>query len=137
MYCLPVLKRGIVFKQKRFNNNIFVSLGNPHRLALLSALKSEKFFLGTDSAPHATETKENSCGCAGIFSAYNALELYLDAFEEAEALEHFHSFCCVNGAKFYNLPLSSNNKTKVYFEKRNDFGNFHFKRKLTAKAERR
>jgi dihydroorotase len=84
MYCLPILKRG-----------------NPHRLALLEALKSPKFFLGTDSAPHAMEEKLKDCGCAGCFSGLTALELYLEAFEEANALEHFEAFASLNGPKFY------------------------------------
>ena len=87
MYCLPVLKRG-----------------DPHRLALLGALSSPKFFLGTDSAPHERSEKEKDCGCAGCFSALSALELYLEAFEEADAMEHFQAFACENGPRFYGLP---------------------------------
>jgi dihydroorotase len=87
-YCLPILKRG-----------------NPHRLALLRAIASgsPKFFLGTDSAPHAQSEKEKDCGCAGCFTANAALELYLEAFEEVGALEHFENFACHNGPAFYGL----------------------------------
>lgn len=89
LYCLPLLKRG-----------------DPHRKALLSAIKSgsKKFFLGTDSAPHAQSEKEKECGCAGCFTAATAIELYLEAFEEVDALEHFENFACKNGAEFYGLP---------------------------------
>jgi dihydroorotase len=94
-YCLPILKRG-----------------NPHRLALLRAIASgsPKFFLGTDSAPHAQSEKEKDCGCAGCFTAYSAIELYLEAFEEADALEHFENFACKNGAAFYGIEP---NKSKM------------------------
>lgn len=91
MYCLPVLKR------------------EQHRLALIDAIRSgnKKFFLGTDSAPHIKSTKEASCGCAGIFSAPNALELYLEAFEEANATQHFEAFASFNGPDFYGLPRNT------------------------------
>ena len=93
-YCLPILKRG-----------------NPHRLALLGAIASgsPKFFLGTDSAPHAQSEKEKDCGCAGCFTANIALELYLEAFEEVDALDHFENFACKNGPAFYGLPAYSGN----------------------------
>jgi dihydroorotase len=90
-YCLPVLKREV------------------HRQALLQAAisGSPKFFLGTDSAPHERGTKESSCGCAGCFSAPYALELYLQAFESANALEKFEAFASFYGADFYGLPRNT------------------------------
>jgi len=89
MYCLPVLKRG-----------------NPHRTALLGAIKSKspKFFLGTDSAPHYQSDKEKDCGCAGCFSAMTAIELYAEAFDQVDALDGLEAFACHNGADFYRLP---------------------------------
>ena len=86
-YCLPVIKR------------------EQHRLALLKAATSgnPKFFLGTDSAPHTTETKENACGCAGCFSAPIALELYAEAFDSADALDKLEGFASFYGADFYRL----------------------------------
>ena len=93
-YCLPVLKREM------------------HREALVEAATSgnPKFFLGTDSAPHARNTKEAACGCAGIYTAHAALELYAAAFEEAGALDKLEDFASVFGAQFYGLPL---NEAKV------------------------
>ena len=87
-YCLPVLKREV------------------HRRALLAAAISgnPKFFLGTDSAPHARHTKETGCGCAGCYTAHAALELYAEAFEEANALERLEGFASFHGADFYGLP---------------------------------
>ncbi len=98
-YCLPVLKR------------------EQHRLALLKAATSgnPKFFLGTDSAPHITETKENACGCAGCFSAPIALELYAEAFESANALAKLEGFASFYGADFYGLPR---NKGAITLEKK-------------------
>jgi dihydroorotase len=89
-YCLPVLKR------------------ETHREALVEAATSgnPKFFLGTDSAPHARNTKEAACGCAGIYTAHAALELYAAAFEEAGALDKLEGFASVFGAQFYGLPLN-------------------------------
>jgi dihydroorotase len=89
-YCLPVLKR------------------ESHREALVEAATSgnPKFFLGTDSAPHARPTKETGCGCAGIYTAHAALELYATAFEEAGALDRLEGFASVFGAQFYGLPLN-------------------------------
>ena len=94
-YCLPVLKR------------------EQHRLALVKAATSgnPKFFLGTDSAPHTTETKENACGCAGCFSAPIALELYAEAFESANALDKLEGFASFYGADFYRLPRNSGTVT--------------------------
>jgi len=87
-YCLPILKREI------------------HREALVKAATSgnPKFFLGTDSAPHLTHLKENSCGCAGCYSAFAALELYAQAFENANALDKLEEFASFYGADFYRLP---------------------------------
>lgn len=98
-YCLPVLKR------------------ESHRLALVKAAisDSKKFFLGTDSAPHAKNKKENACGCAGIFSAPLAMELYARAFEENNALDKLEAFASFNGADFYGLPR---NKSKITLEKK-------------------
>lgn len=89
-YCLPVAKR------------------EHHRLALRRAATSgsAKFFLGTDSAPHAREAKESACGCAGIFNAPFALESYLAVFEEEGALDRFEAFASENGPRFYGLPLN-------------------------------
>ncbi|WP_338243872.1 dihydroorotase [Aurantiacibacter hainanensis] len=97
-YCLPVAKR------------------EKHRLALRRAATSgnPKFFLGTDSAPHAREAKESACGCAGIFNAPFALESYLAVFEEEGALDRFEGFASEHGPRFYNLPL---NETKVTLER--------------------
>jgi dihydroorotase len=87
-YCLPVLKR------------------NTHQAALLRAATSgsPRFFLGTDSAPHATGRKETACGCAGCYTAHAALELYAEAFEAAGALDRLEAFASHFGADFYRLP---------------------------------
>jgi dihydroorotase len=87
-YCLPVLK------------------AEPDRVALVAAATSgdPRFFLGTDSAPHARHTKEAACGCAGIFSAHAAIELYAEAFERAGALGRLEGFASEFGADFYRLP---------------------------------
>ena len=97
-YCLPVLKR------------------ETHRAALLRAATSgsTKFFLGTDSAPHARHTKEAACGCAGCYTALTAMELYAEVFEAAGALDRLESFASFNGADFYRLPR---NAGKVTLEK--------------------
>ncbi|MFB0610907.1 dihydroorotase [Aurantiacibacter poecillastricola] len=94
-YCLPVAKR------------------EKHRLALRRAATggSAKFFLGTDSAPHAREAKESDCGCAGIFNAPFALESYCAVFEAENALDRFESFASENGPKFYGLPLNEDRIT--------------------------
>ncbi len=94
-YCLPVLKR------------------EAHREALVEAATSgnPKFFLGTDSAPHARGAKETACGCAGIYTAHAALELYAAAFEEAGALDKLEGFASVFGAQFYGLPLNRDSVT--------------------------
>ena len=89
-YCLPVVKR------------------EEHRLAVRKAAVSgsPRFFLGTDTAPHAREAKESACGCAGIFNAPFALESYLTVFEEEAALDRFEGFASEHGARFYGLPLN-------------------------------
>ncbi|MBA3580891.1 MAG: dihydroorotase [Gammaproteobacteria bacterium] len=94
-YCLPILKREV------------------HRLALVRAATShnKKFFLGTDSAPHARHTKETSCGCAGIYTAHAAMELYAEAFEKANALDALEDFASHYGADFYKLPRNQNKIT--------------------------
>ncbi|MFA6970141.1 MAG: dihydroorotase [Gallionella sp.] len=90
-YCLPILKREM------------------HREALVKAATSgsPKFFLGTDSAPHAQHTKENACGCAGCYSAHSAIELYAEAFEAAGALDKLEAFASFYGADFYCLPRNT------------------------------
>ncbi|MCF7521647.1 dihydroorotase [Neisseria sp. ZJ106] len=97
-FCLPVLKR------------------ESHRQALVAAVtgeKSHKFFLGTDSAPHAKTAKENACGCAGMFSAMTAIELYAEVFEQADALDKLEAFSSKNGARFYGLPENTDTLTLV------------------------
>ncbi len=88
LYCLPVLKR------------------RSHQEALIAAATSgnAKFFLGTDSAPHARESKESACGCAGCFSHPAALELYVEVFDRAGALDRLEGFASHHGADFYGLP---------------------------------
>ena len=90
-YCLPVLKR------------------ETHREALVAAATSgnAKFFLGTDSAPHAKQTKEAACGCAGCYTAYAAIELYAEAFEQAGALDQLEKFASFNGPDWYGLPRNT------------------------------
>lgn len=94
-YCLPVLK------------------AEQHREAVINAATSgdARFFLGTDSAPHARSHKESDCGCAGIFSAANAIELYADIFEQVNALNNLEAFASEYGAVFYGLPLNENRIT--------------------------
>jgi dihydroorotase len=90
-YCLPVLKR------------------ESHRQALLAAAVSgnPKFFLGTDSAPHAQNAKEAACGCAGCYTAHAGIELYVEAFEAAGALDRLEGFASFFGADYYGLPRNS------------------------------
>ena len=90
-YCLPIVKR------------------EEHRLALLEAATSgsNKFFLGTDSAPHEQMTKESSCGCAGIYSAFSAMQLYAEVFDSVGKLSMLEDFSSVHGANFYGLPVNS------------------------------
>jgi len=94
-YCLPILKR------------------ETHRQALVAAATSgnPRFFLGTDSAPHAKGTKENACGCAGCYSAPVALELYAEVFDEAGALERLEGFASRFGADYYGLPRNADKVT--------------------------
>ncbi len=95
MYCLPVLKR------------------EEHRWALIGAATSgnPKFFLGTDSAPHARNAKESACGCAGIYTAHAALELYAEVFEAANALDKLEGFASFHGPDFYRLPRNAGTVT--------------------------
>ena len=90
-YCLPVLKR------------------EQHRQALVAAATSgnPKFFLGTDSAPHLRQAKEAACGCAGIYTAHAAIELYAEAFEQAGALDRLEAFASHFGPDFYGLPRNT------------------------------
>lgn len=96
-YCLPVLKR------------------EHDRQALIDAATSDdpRFFLGTDSAPHARHTKETACGCAGVFSAHAAIELYAEAFEQAGHLDRLQAFASERGADFYGLPRNRTTITLV------------------------
>ncbi len=97
-YCLPVAKR------------------ERHRLALRKAATSgaQKFFLGTDSAPHAKNAKESACGCAGVFNAPFALESYAKTFEEEGALDNLEAFASLNGPQFYGLPM---NEERIVLER--------------------
>ncbi len=99
MYCLPVAKR------------------EPHRLALRRAATSgsPKFFLGTDTAPHPVVDKERDCGCAGIFSAPVAIEIYAQVFDEENALDALEAFASLNGPRFYGLPL---NEERITLERK-------------------
>lgn len=97
LYCLPVLKR------------------NRHQKALRDAVASgdKRFFLGTDSAPHAKDRKEAACGCAGCYSAYGAIGLYADIFEELGILDKLEAFASFNGPDFYGLPRNTDTITLV------------------------
>lgn len=90
-YCLPILKREV------------------HRQALVQAATSggPRFFLGTDSAPHPKGLKEHACGCAGCYTALHAMELYVQAFEEADALDKLEAFASFHGPDFYGLPRNT------------------------------
>lgn len=96
-YCLPILKR------------------NTHQEALLDAATSgnPKFFLGTDSAPHARHAKEAACGCAGCYTAYAAIELYAEAFDRRGALDKLEGFASQFGPDFYGLPRNSERITLI------------------------
>ena len=97
LYCLPILKREI------------------HREALVAAAISgnPKFFLGTDSAPHARHTKENDCGCAGMYTAHAGIELYAEAFAAENALDRLEGFASFFGADYYGLPRNTEKMTLV------------------------
>lgn len=99
LYCLPILK------------------GEEHRQALLAAATSgsHKFFLGTDSAPHAVDAKESACGCAGIFTAHAAIELYTEAFDQVGALDKLEDFGSSFGADHYGIPRST---ARIVLEKK-------------------
>lgn len=96
-YCLPVLKR------------------ENHRLKLIQAATrpGDKFFAGTDSAPHARHAKESSCGCAGIYNSHIAIEVYAEIFEKEGRLDQLESFTSRNGARFYNRPLNDSKITLI------------------------
>ena len=96
-YCLPILKR------------------RTDQEALLKAATSghSKFFLGTDSAPHAQAKKESACGCAGVYNAFSAIELYAQIFEQEQALNQLEKFSSINGPKFYGLPINETTITLV------------------------
>jgi len=96
-YCLPVVKR------------------ERHRLALLKAAGQHpaKFFAGTDSAPHPQQAKESACGCAGIYSAHAAIELYAEAFEQLDDFTHFEAFMSISGPAFYQLPVNKKHITLI------------------------
>jgi len=96
-YCLPILKR------------------EEHRQALIKAATSgnPKFFLGTDSAPHSRRSKETACGCAGIYTAHAALELYAEAFDAAGSLDKLEGFASFHGADFYGLARNQRRMTLV------------------------
>jgi len=94
-YCLPILKRNI------------------HQAALVKAATSgsNKFFLGTDSAPHADDKKESACGCAGAYTSHAAIELYAEVFEQENALDKLEAFASFNGPDFYQLPRNTDTIT--------------------------
>jgi len=96
-YCLPILKR------------------REHQEALVKAATSgdHRFFLGTDSAPHVTHTKENACGCAGVFNAPNTMSCLATVFESENALDKLEAFTSVNGPNFYQLPVNTGKMTLV------------------------
>ncbi|NRB32188.1 MAG: dihydroorotase [Rhizobiaceae bacterium] len=96
-YCLPVAKR------------------EKHRLALRAAATSgdRRFFLGTDSAPHPTDLKENACGCAGCYTSINTMSLLAHVFEEEDALDRLQDFASINGPTFYGLPVNQTEMTLV------------------------
>ena len=100
-YCLPVLKREI------------------HRSSLVKAVisESDKFFLGTDTAPHLTHDKESECGCAGVFNATYSMSILAQIFDNENSIKNLESFVSKNGAKHYNLPL---NKEKIKIKKLNE-----------------
>lgn len=100
LYCLPILKRGT------------------HREALVTAATSgnPKYFLGTDSAPHARPTKETACGCAGVYTAHAAIELYAEVFDRADALDKLEAFAGFHGPDHYKLPRNTDRITLTRHE---------------------
>lgn len=104
-YCLPVAKR------------------ETHRLALRAAATSgdSRFFLGTDSAPHPTDLKENACGCAGCYTSINTMSLLAHVFEEEDALEQLQNFASVNGPQFYQLPVNQSQLTLIKTDQKASF----------------
>ncbi len=107
-YCLPVLKRNI------------------HQQALRNAVStgSKKFFLGTDSAPHEKHNKENACGCAGCYSAWSAIELYTQVFDELGCLDKLEGFASLHGADFYGLPRNTSTITLIKTKLANPRANY-------------
>ena len=101
LYCLPILK------------------AEHHRLALLNAATSgsPKFFLGTDSAPHPTSEKESACGCAGIYTAHAAIELYAEAFDSVGALDKLNDFASIFGSQHYNCQARDGPQKTITLEK--------------------
>ncbi len=97
LFCLPILKR------------------QQHQQALITAATSgsHQFFLGTDSAPHAQHMKESACGCAGCYTAYSAIELYAETFDEAQSLDKLEGFASFYGADFYGLPRNEKSITLI------------------------
>lgn len=96
-YCLPIVKR------------------EQHRQALLIAASqhADRFFAGTDSAPHTRDAKESACGCAGIYTAHAAIELYAEAFEQADDFSQYETFMSLSGPKFYRVPINSESITLI------------------------
>jgi dihydroorotase len=96
-YCLPILKR------------------REHQEALLNIATSAhpKFFFGSDSAPHTQNSKENACGCAGIYTGHASIELLTEVFHQENALDNLQTFCSINGANFYKLPLNQQKLTLI------------------------
>lgn len=103
-YCLPILKKNI------------------HRKAICHAILSgnKKFFLGTDSAPHTTSSKESACGCAGVFSASVAMPYLIDWFDKSNSLDLLENFCCLYGAMHYELPINDEKITFIKKEENQD-----------------
>jgi len=102
LYCLPILK------------------AEQHRRALIGAATSgsPKFFLGTDSAPHVTQTKEAACGCAGVYTAHAAVEFYVTAFDMENALDKLEGFCSRFGAEHYGMPVVTTAQRSMTLEKK-------------------
>jgi dihydroorotase len=113
LFCMPILK----------------CMDDQHALMQAAISGNPKFFLGTDSAPHTQEQKESACGCAGIYSAHAAIELYADIFEKNNALNKLENFASVFGAEFYQLPINKNKITLIkkphYIPEKLAFGKTH------------